>query len=309
MEEAIDYQKIYDDTFNQQRDTWLDKLKSSFDTDDGLSAEAKFWTFRDEILTEHNALQTSINGTSDSYFQKLVADFELRERTYKRDHIQLFFEREFPTIQNHYLSYFKNSKLLNDKYNKENTLVYIAKFLAIKELHNRCIKIDPNREDTEQSILKRLTNPQQEIVLDAGSPPITPTNPYYWAHEQSFLQMLYDLLLKEGLIKENENFITSFTKQHPPKEQITVWIGSQVQLVYLFYLLYPIVFKNERIFEIIPRLFLNKRKNTEFIKKNLNTTYTKNQDLFSSESRKLSDSVRSIKKIVKQLNLPEKAKS
>ena len=168
MNKELDYQNIYDTTFDKEYAMRFNKLKDLLNNGDVYTDRKKFVDFKMQIAREYSFLLKGTDDITDNYFAVLVKEFEGRDENFNRDHIKEFFKNDFEEIkkQKQYQEKSKNSRLLNDEYDEEQTLVYLATFLAIKKLYNDCDGIDPTSKDTTELILNQILKKDKKSSID-----------------------------------------------------------------------------------------------------------------------------------------------
>lgn len=124
---------------------------------------------------------------------------------------------------------------------------------------------------------------------------------YYWPYSKKSLNDLYKALISNNKIKENKSFILPFKKYSDFPTNLTEWKASQVELMYLLYLIYNKKQHNSQpLHNIAMKLF--KKIEGDFDQKGLNTTF--NQLINDLETNKeLSTGLKSIDDIFSALNL------
>jgi len=198
----LDYQKIYDTTFNKVYDDRINKLKELFKTKDGYTNKKKFTIFTELIAHEYSDLEQGADGSTDNYVHYLVKKFQDRYDNYEEDVIKLFFEKEVKILQEQYRTNSK-SKLIIEEYNEEDTLVFLATYLAIKALHYDCGGIFPINTDSGENILNQIVeNAKKRLTFTIPAK----KELYYWKYKESELQKLYQLLLDGNFTHSDPSF-------------------------------------------------------------------------------------------------------
>ena len=92
---------------------------------------------------------------------------------------------------------------------------------------------------------------------------------YYWEYSLEKLNKLYDLLLNEKIIEENNSFVKSFSNEIVLPKHQTIWNIEQTSLFTLLYFIFKekLIFNNEQLGTISFSLFKFKDK-----RKTINTT-------------------------------------
>lgn len=168
MNTELDYQNIYDTTFIKEYNVRFNKLKDLLNNGDVYTVRKKFVDFKMQISREYSFLQKGTDGFTDDYFAILVREFEDRDDIFDRDLIKEFFKNNFEEIkkQKQYREKSKNSRLLNDEYDEEQTLVYLATFLAIKKIYNDIEGIYPTSKDKAETVLNLILKNGKKSSLD-----------------------------------------------------------------------------------------------------------------------------------------------
>lgn len=98
---------------------------------------------------------------------------------------------------------------------------------------------------------------------------------YYWPHPADKLRLLYEYLLRNGLIAENPGFMDSFRDFKVDPDNVTRWLGEQKMLLGLFYKLnrYRKDYYAEPLHRVVIKLFKNTPEKP-FIERSLSQALT-----------------------------------
>lgn len=124
---------------------------------------------------------------------------------------------------------------------------------------------------------------------------------HYWPYSESSLTELYNALISNNKINPNSSFKMPFEKYSDFPENLTEWKASQVELMYLLYLIYnKKPHYSQPLHNVAMKLF--KKIKGDFNQKGLNTTLNQLiRDLDSN--KKTSAELNSIKDIFSSLKL------
>jgi hypothetical protein len=125
---------------------------------------------------------------------------------------------------------------------------------------------------------------------------------HYWPYEPEKLKELYDALVTNDKIEQNDLFVESFKTYKDFPKNGTIWKAKQIQLMFLLYLIYgkKKQHKSLPLHNIAVKLF--KKGNEDFYARALNTTF--NQLLEKPNGgKKLSLGLQSIQDIFDNLHI------